>query len=1063
MSKATPATKPTRFDQRLVLQRWFLSLFDVDTFEDLTKDIKNPNYEGYDENNQSHYYKHLVGRTVSFSGISKEDLLRFDENIYTHTLRISEKRNDRLAWKYFQYLSLLATEIYLDRWFTNAGELCEELNEYRADFNQTLPAADQIEPFTVPGLSKLAFWSATGSGKTLLMHVHLLQYTHYARKHGKEKHINKIILITPNEGLSAQHLSELEASNIPAQIFSKGTVTSSLFGGYGNEKPVEIIEYTKLKEESKEKTVALEAFEHNNLVFIDEGHKGAGGDVIKRYRDTLSENGFAFEYSATFGQSIKAASTAKRKLLEQEYAKAILFDYSYRYFYRDGYGKDYKILNLPDDHAHDERMRRLYLTAGLLTFYQQTKLYGSNQKGWQEFLLEHPLWIFVGGKVTAVRTERGREVSDVIDILLFLKEFIEERDESIRTLTSLMTGKTGLTDSANNDLFASSFTYLHTLGLTTEQIFNDINKEVFLSSGGNIHLDNLKGIDGEIGIRVGNSKYFGVINVGDDKKLLELCAKNGLHTSEVDFRDSLFRDISNKDSHINLLIGSKKFTEGWSSWRVSLMGLMNIGRSEGSEIIQLFGRGVRLKGKGMSLKRSKAIDGANAPKHIQTLETLNIFGVRADYMKTFKEYLEEEGLPTNDTIEISLPVIKTFDPSKKLKVLRLRDGVSFKRDGGRVDFSLVKDSRIAPVEYDCYPKLQAIVGGVARGVVTQPDSGSFTPIHTAFFDYEALFFELQKYKNEKNWYNVSIMIDNIKQLLLETDWYKLYIPQHQLTMGDYERVRYWQEIALSLLKKYLVALYNFRKAEWEEPYLEYQEMLESDSNFISDYQVSVVDDENHHTLRTKLEALQKVLTELKGKYDPAQLTDLSSHEYAGFKPFTFDRHLYHPLVHIEAGTGLQLTVKPVHLNDGEYRFVCDLQEFYEQQKDGFIDKELFLLRNKSKEGIGFFEAGNFYPDFIMWVLDGSTQHVVFVDPKGIRNLDLENDLKLNFHEKIKVKEAQLGHDDIKLYSFIVSRTPFDQLINYKQDQATLEAKNILFQTPGSAYIKKMFDQVLSDS
>ena len=65
------------------------------------------------------------------------------------------------------------------------------------------------------------------------------------------------------------------------------------------------------------------------------------------------------------------------------------------------------------------------------------------------------------------------------------------------------------------------------------------------------------------------------------------------------------------------------------------MGLMNVGRSEGSEIIQLFGRGVRLKGFQYSLKRSSALDASynpgNLPKGLREIETLNIFGVRADY------------------------------------------------------------------------------------------------------------------------------------------------------------------------------------------------------------------------------------------------------------------------------------------------------------------------------------------------------------------------------------------------------------------------------------------------
>ena len=75
--------------------------------------------------------------------------------------------------------------------------------------------------------------------------------------------------------------------------------------------------------------------------------------------------------------------------------------------------------------------------------------------------------------------------------------------------------------------------------------------------------------------------------------------------------------LSQSDSTVNVLIGSKKFTEGWNSWRVSTMGLMNVGKSEGSEIIQLFGRGVRLKGFGMCLKRSSQIDGITKPPHIR--------------------------------------------------------------------------------------------------------------------------------------------------------------------------------------------------------------------------------------------------------------------------------------------------------------------------------------------------------------------------------------------------------------------------------------------------------------
>src|SRR3546814_864743 len=69
------------------------------------------------------------------------------------------------------------------------------------------------------------------------------------------------------------------------------------------------------------------------------------------------------------------------------------------------------------------------------------------------------------------------------------------------------------------------------------------------------------------------------------------------------------------------------------SWRVSTMGLMNVGQTEGSQIIQLFGRGVRLKGYGSSLKRSGKTElpaDMTRPKDLGVLETLSIFGIRAD-------------------------------------------------------------------------------------------------------------------------------------------------------------------------------------------------------------------------------------------------------------------------------------------------------------------------------------------------------------------------------------------------------------------------------------------------
>src|SRR5690625_3174 len=239
--------------------------------------------------------------------------------------------------------------------------------------------------------------------------------------------------------------------------------------------------------------------------------------------------------------------------------------------------------------------------------------------------------------------------------------------------------------------------------ISDEDVFSGINLLVFNNNtlGANLYLDNLNGADGELGLRVGEADYFGVINVGDERRLYNLAVDNGVLGGERDFSSSLFKNINDDDSPINVLIGAKKFTEGWSSWRVSTMGLMNVGRSEGSQIIQLFGRGVRLKGYNWTLKRSTELDDyerppAKIPKVIRYLETLNIFGIRSDYMQQFKEFLEEEGLPSNDSIfqKIKIPILPQVKlDNRRLKILTIKEGVDFKKDV-RLDLKLLEQNKI---------------------------------------------------------------------------------------------------------------------------------------------------------------------------------------------------------------------------------------------------------------------------------------------------------------------------------------------------------------------------------
>ena len=232
------------------------SLFDVTRFEDLADHLRNEKLEGLDENNIHHFHHALTAQLFNLTYLPTELLLEYDQNIVKHTQRLNDRRitlgEDPIVWKYFQYLTLLFTEIYLDRYFTDASALLKTLNSQVAATNADRPEAEQITTFDEqsdawPQLNKLAYWSATGSGKTLLMHANILQYQFYLDKHGRRRELNRIILLTPNEGLSQQHLREFETAGISAELFNQDG--RGLFAGQA----VEILDIHKLKDEKGER------------------------------------------------------------------------------------------------------------------------------------------------------------------------------------------------------------------------------------------------------------------------------------------------------------------------------------------------------------------------------------------------------------------------------------------------------------------------------------------------------------------------------------------------------------------------------------------------------------------------------------------------------------------------------------------------------------------------------------------------------------------------------------------------------------------------------------------
>jgi hypothetical protein len=542
-----------------------------------------------------------------------------------------------------------------------------------------------------------------------------------------------------------------------------------------------------------------------------------------------------------------------------------------------------------------------------------------------------------------------------------------------------------------------------------------------------------------------------------------------------DFGGALFGTLHHKDSRLNVLIGSRKFTEGWSSWRVSTMGLLNMGQGEGSQIIQLFGRGIRLKGKGLSLKRSLPQD---RPKgvHLDKLETLNIFGVRASYMAAFKDYLREEGItPSDEVLELDFPT-KANLPKGKLKTLMLKDGYKDNQTLGfkRTHFPWLYEipaqfqGKIKPphVALDLYPRVEAL-SSKDKGLAPTTEArhkGKLNQTLFPAFNWDRIYLALQDYKLQRSWSNLRLERQKLIDFCAITpDWYTLFIPAVELNVTSFADIRKQEDILIRLLTDYTDRFYKALKTGYEGQFYDITHIDENHGSMLKLYQFEIDNSDDGLEYQAKLEVLKKLVAD-------GKIVEASQWNAPHMVAISFDRHLFYPLLSLEDKDAVPLKLRPLAFDaPSEVTFVRDLEAFYNSGEGKAVigPRSLYLLRNadRGQKGLGFALAGNFYPDFLLWLVDDTDnkQWLTFVDPKGLRNLDLSHP-KLGLYKEVKTLETTLaaqarpGEASLVLNAFILSSTKFDDLLNVGEPtkKADLESRNVLFMEDDRTYLKKLF-------
>ncbi len=478
--------------------------------------------------------------------------------------------------------------------------------------------------------------------------------------------------------------------------------------------------------------------------------------------------------------------------------------------------------------------------------------------------------------------------------------------------------------------------------------------------------------------------------------------------------------------------GARRFIAGWNSWRVSTMGLMHVGVGEGPEIIQMFGRGVRLKGWNMSLKRHRKSGGEPPPDSDQLveLEKLYIFGLRSNYMQTFRDLLQKEGMRAEQET-IRLPVTWNFARKTDLKLIRLKEGTEYRHSDVRPVLPDPGGSDSPTVTLDLYSRLQAVAAGDDAALDPKIDKSRVTlKRHAALFDGTRVYDVLLARKRQARWHNLTIPRATADRLLESDGWYDLHMPSERLKVTRFEDVQKLEDVAVDLISAYADRFWRRERRRWEHDRIEVATLDKDDPNNIGEYLLSADATEDR---------LIEDINALKSNVRDGYFRDL--------KLGVIDRqaHAYRPLLY--ADKECKVTIQPVALDGNEKTVVEKLADLTGSGYPCLRGRELFLIRNLTRgRGVSFFDDFAYYPDFIVWLKDDDCQHVVFLDPKGLVRYGPRARDKVRLHAEIKEIEHRVRQLDpkLRLHAYVLSVTPPGEIGDVSRQKSEWEQDGVYF-------------------
>jgi len=712
----------------------------------------------------------------------------------------------RFSPRYAQYLALLLFTHWARARHADSAAFLDRLNAFLAAHK---PKGETIAPFEAADLQVAAFWMATAAGKTHVLHVCLALLD-------RPGAWDRVLIVTPSEALTRQHADKLRAL-AAWEVFAYPMDGDAAALGRRSPDTLIVLDINKLAAEKKGDgvTVATSVFaDGRNLVFVDEGHKGQKSeestwkalqaDLAGIRAPSPGQRGLLIEFSATFGQVAEGEHAFGR------YAKAVILDYAYDRFHRDRYGKDFWHLRVGAQ--GEASAQRQTLTAALLAFGHQLACFRSpaGQRARREARLgiAAPLWVLLGLSVIGGKNKADQEqTSDVVAVLAFLADCLSRPEGLAADLERLLMGPGGgLGAGMGADLLPPVVRHAVT-GVEPAALARRVLTEVCgWQAGDQPTLRLIKSAPGELGLglrRGDRLRYFGVVNVGDAPGLGKALEAAQLRYEEDALSGSLFAALDDPGSGLNLLIGSRRFAEGWDNFRPASLTLLRLGQGEGSLIIQMFGRVVRFAGVDGDGKRL-----ARPPAVLAPLQTAYVYGLKSGYLDSFLHGLTANGVA--DPVRVSCPIqVHAPEPLRSVRAT-LPDkqdfavtalGEDWLRGLKRVQLSLGATLATAQIHEGQITSTQG-----SLSIDLTPEFRRWLGL----LDEDALYLELLAWKRTQGWWNFAFDRGAIGTALASDRYQILGLPGLMAlsSLADLERL---QRLAATLVRRLFEGLYRRRE------------------------------------------------------------------------------------------------------------------------------------------------------------------------------------------------------------------------------------------------------------